>query len=298
MEYIVMIVLVGALSVLIARYLKVKSQIKNITRQLSDNKVRRNSISIELFDKEIETLALSINHLIEENSNMVLEAEKNNHYLKSSIADISHDMRTPLTSSIGYMQLLGRSDLEDEQRRYLDISLDKSQHLRTLLSKFFELSALSANDTEVDFKKIDVAGVVSEVILDHSSEFAQKGIRPIFSMSDNPVFILGDIQKMQRIVQNLISNCLKYSCGDVVFTICEADTVKLTIQNPVSHSQQIDVERIFSRFYKADVSRNEQGTGLGLSITRLLVEKLGGSVTAYLADNSIAIHLEFPRYLF
>lgn len=294
-EYILIAIFAFALFVLLAKYFKVKYQIKNVKRQLENSETRHHTISVELFDRDIDSLTLAINHLIEENNKILIEAEKINHYLKSSIADISHDMRTPLTSAIGYLQLLNRSNLDDKQRQYLSISIEKSQYLRKLISDFFELSALNANDTVCDFNKIDLAGIASETILDNAADFTLKGITPIFETSDNPVFILGDFGMLQRVIQNIISNCLKYSCGDVIFTINENDTVKLTIENQVANIKQIDVERVFDRFYKADSSRSEQGTGLGLSIAQLLVEKMGGSISAYLNDDSIVIQLDFPK---
>ena len=295
LERAFIILLLFALFVLLFRYVKAKKQIKSIIRQLYENAPRRHSVSIELFDRDIEALALEINRLIDENNKMLLEEEKTNRYLKSSITDISHDMRTPLTSTIGYLQLLGRGDLDDSQRQYLNVALEKAQYLRELLSSFFELSTLDANDTVYDLKKVDLAGIVSETILDNSNEFAKKQIMPVFETTDKPVFIIGNTWLLQRAIQNIIVNCLDYSCGDVIFTISEHDTIRLTSENPVNNAEQIDIERVFDRFYKADYSRSGQGTGLGLSISKLLIEKMGGSVSAYIRSNAFVLQLEFPK---
>ena len=293
---ILTVLLLTALFICFIKYIRIKKQIKGIRNQLRDKVIRRRLVSIELLDKDIETLTIEINHLIEENNQMLLEAKESNDYLKNCIADISHDMRTPLTSSIGYLQLLGRSDLSDSQRQHLNTAIDKSKYLRELMSDFFELSVLSANDTVPEYTKIDLAGIVSETILDYSDEFEQKKMNPIFETSDTPAFILANLEMLKRVLQNLISNCLKYSYGDVVFMVKEEEeTIQLTIQNPVVDVEQIDVDRIFNRFYKADSSRNGQGVGLGLSIVRLLVEKMGGSISASAKNDSIVIQLIFNR---
>ncbi len=298
MNTFISVIFITAFYILIIKYIKVKKQIKDIRNQLRDKRIRRRFVSIELFDKDIDSLTIEINHLIEENNQMLLDAKESNDYLKNCIADISHDMRTPLTSSIGYLQLLGRSDLNDSQRQHLNTALDKSKYLRELMSDFFELSVLSANDTVPEYSKIDLAGIVSETILEHSNEFEERKITPVFETADTPAFILANSEMLKRVIQNLISNCLKYSYGDVVFMIKEEnETIQLTIQNPVLSMEDIDVDRMFHRFYRADSARNGQGVGLGLSIVRLLVEKMGGSISASAKSDSIVVQLSFPKFL-
>ena len=133
--------------------------------------------------------------------------------------------------------------------------------------------------------------------MNNENEFKQRGIKPIFDSSDKPVMILGSREMLQRVIQNLVSNCLKYSSGNVIFKIEERDLVKFTVENPVSDVDQIDVEKIFDRFYKADSSRNTQGTGLGLSITKLLVEKMGASISAYAGEGFIGIRIDFTKFI-
>ncbi|MGL6197483.1 MAG: sensor histidine kinase [Lachnospiraceae bacterium] len=299
-EYVlILIILIISLALLILsiRHWQVKRQIKNIEKQLKENSSCCRSISIEFIDDDLEALTLSINRLIAEYNKELLEVEKKHQYLQGSIADISHDMRTPLTSTLGYLQLLNRSDLNNEQRQYLNIALEKSQALRKLLGDFYELSILIANENAIsELKKVDLAGVVSEIILDNANEFAEKNITPVFRNSDTPVFIFGDTDKLRRIIQNLVSNCLKYSCGDVVFKITESDRICLIIENPVVNADQIDANRLFERFYMANISRNEQGTGLGLSIAQLLTNNLGGSISASIDNDLFVVQLYFLKY--
>jgi signal transduction histidine kinase len=260
---------------------------------LLESAPRRRSVSIDFVDREIKALTLTVNRLAEEYNQIILNAEKDIQYLKDSISDISHDMRTPLTSIIGYLQLLNRSDLTNEQQQNLTVALDKSQYLRKLLSDFYELAVLSANDTTLELKRIDLAGVVSEIIIDNANEFAQRKIEPIFELSDKSIFILGNIDKLQRIIKNLVENCLEYSCGNVIFTIKENDNIQLIIENPVSDIKSIDASRLFERFYKADISRSGQGTGLGLSIAKLLIESMGGIISINFINDLFIVQLDF-----
>ena len=295
-EHIIIAILALALIVLLIRHVSVKRQIKNIDEQLNEKSPRRHSISAQLFDKSTESLALTINQLLEEHSQTLLDAEKSHQYLKNSIADISHDMRTPLTSIIGYLQLLKRSDLDNEQSQNLNIALEKSQYLRKLLSDFHRVAVLHADDTVAVLEKVDLAGIVSEIILDSANEFSQRDIVPIFNQSDVPMFIMGNVETLQRIMQNLVSNCLKYAKGNVIFSITTGVCITLIIENPTSDMVEIDERRLFERFYKADSARSEQGTGLGLTITKLLVESMGGEILANARKGMFTVRIEFIKF--
>lgn len=295
-NHIVIVILTIGLIILLIRHISVKSQLKSINQQLQEKKPRHRSVSIELLDCDIKSLALTINQTIEEYNGMVMETEKENKNLKNSIVDISHDMRTPLTSIIGYLQLLNRSDLGAEQRQYLEIVFDKSIYLRKLLSDFHQLSALNAREAITEFEKIDLAGIISDIILDNVNEFTKKDILPIFEQSHIPVFIMGELKTLQRAIQNLVSNCLKYSNGDVVFTLVEGDTVTLTIENPATNLKDINLTRLFDRFYKGDSSRAIEGTGLGLPIVRLIIENMNGEIQAYVTDEIFTVKIIFSKY--
>ena len=292
-EYVFISILVIALIMLLVKHLSVKGQIKNIDKQLREDKPRRRSVSIELFDKDIRALTQTINYVIEEYSQLSLEKEKETNALKNSIADISHDMRTPLTSIIGYLQLLSKGGMDGDGQQHLNIAIQKSQYLRKLLTDFHELAVLSAKETAIELEKVDLAGIVSDIILDNANEFAQKGILPVFAQSDTPVFIMGEAKALQRVIQNLVSNCLKYSNGNVTFTIIENETISLIIKNTADNLDSIDQNRLFDRFYKGDTSRNIQGAGLGLPITRLLVESMGGKISVDATTETFSIQLNF-----
>jgi signal transduction histidine kinase len=289
-------ILLVALIILSIRHINVKRQLKNIDKQLKEESPRRRSISIELSDNSVESLTLTINRLLEEHNKIIIDIEKDNQYLKNSIADISHDMRTPLTSIIGYLQLLKRSNLENEQSHNLSIALEKSQYLRKLLTDFHELSVLKTSNSIAKLERVDLARLLSETILEHVDEFSHKGLSPIFETADSPVFILSNPEKLSRVFQNLISNCLKYSCGDVTFKIIENDKVTLEIQNPIKSMNELDVERVFDRFYKADCSRSEQGTGLGLAISKLLVENMKGEILASVSKGMFTVRIDFLKF--
>jgi signal transduction histidine kinase len=293
--YVFAVIAALAILALAVKYMGLKRQVRNIGNQLRAVQPRCNSISVALADCDIERLALEINRLNADYQKAILDAEKSGRALRDSIADISHDMRTPLTAAIGYLQLLEKCGLDDEQRQYLTISLEKSHYLRKLIDDFYELSILNESEPALELQKIDLAGIVSEVILDNADGFENGGIAPIFETAGVPAFILGDDEKLRRIMQNILSNCLKYSCGDVTFKIATGDFVTLTVENSAATLDEIDTERLFDRFYKADSARNARGTGLGLSIAKLLMENMGGRISAYVSGDVFGVKLAFPK---
>jgi len=136
---------------------------------------------------------------------------------------------------------------------------------------------------------------VSEVILAHANEFAERALLPVFEMSNKPVYVPGDAEKLRRIVENLITNCLKYASGDVTFTVAQTDPVCLTVENPADNLAGIDPGRLFERFYR-DVSRSGQGTGLGLPIAQLLAQSMGGTLAASVEGDRFSVRLCLPAY--
>lgn len=290
--FISIVIVAMATGILIIRYALLKRQMKDILRQMERDDTHPEYIHINLFDRDLEALTLRINKRTDAYDRMAMEKEESSRVLKSSIADISHDMRTPLTSIVGYLQLLARTKLSAEQKQYADRVLAKSQYLRMLLTDFFSFALLDTNDTEVELKKVDLAGVVSETILNNADEFERHHMMPDFAQSDQAVFVRGDAGMLERVIQNLITNCLKYSCGTVTFRIDVGDSVILTIQNPAKDIARIDPEQIFERFYRADNARGGQGTGLGLAIAKLLVEKMQGKITASVDADILKIHIE------
>jgi len=294
-EYIIITILSFAFLVLLIRHLSVKRQIRNINKQLQKNTPRCRSVSIELFDESIKALTLTINRAIEEYSQFLLDKDKEINILKNSIADISHDMRTPLTSIIGYLQLLNKTGLDGERAQYLNITLEKSHYLRKLLTDFHELAILDIKETVIEFTKCDLAGIVSDIILDNANEFFQKDITPIFENSSKPVYIMGEVKILQRVIQNLVSNCVKYSTGDVIFKIVESSTITLIIKNPSKNLKDLDHSRLFERFYRGDISRSGKGVGLGLPITYLLIKSIGGNISIDIDTDNFYVNLNFPR---
>ena len=207
--------------------------------------------------------------------------------MKSSIADISHDMKTPLTSVIGYLQLAEKECEDEKMREIIKTCLERTRYLNALINDFFELSVIESQGCTPKMENVDVAGMLCEQILANYPIFEEKNITPHFENSDKSVIVSADPNMLNRVIQNLISNGVKYASGDISFRICqENERVIVTVSNPVN--THLDVAHIFDRFYTQDKSRSK-GNGIGLYICRQLIESMGGSISAEMEQNCLSI---------
>lgn len=289
MRYMIIIVLlIMVVSFLVLKLCLVKQQMRKIVKQLEEP--GENFISVDFVDRDLETLALKINKNLDLLQQVRVEAAKSEQAMKASASMISHDMRTPLTSVIGYLQLAEKNCREQETLQDIKIALDRAKYTNKLVDDFFELSVIDSNQYTPVMEKVNICEVVCEEILANYLEFEKKGITPLFRQADDVIGVWADRKLLVRVVQNLISNGIKYSTGNMEFSVIQDDKVVLSISNSISHS--IDVEKIFDKFYRADASRNSDGMGLGLYICRKFIEEIEGNISAYSNDDMLSIKVE------
>lgn len=292
----IIIILIIIILYLLFLLFSIKKGIRSVSEQLKEignEKIDKN-ISVSLLNFELSNLATEINHNIDIqrklNSNMYRQEKQ----LKDSIAYISHDLRTPLTSIMGYLQLLKKDGLNEEQEYNLNIALKKSETLKELIDSFFELSRLESKSS-IDLKRINVSNIISNSILENIDNFNKINIRPEISISEEPAFILGDPLMIKRIIENLISNAIKYSSGNIWIELNQRECVELVVRNSIDESIDIDLDNIFEKFHTGDKARTYKGTGLGLPIVKILVEKMNGDISRQIINNNLEIAIRFKN---
>ncbi|ENK0557852.1 sensor histidine kinase [Clostridium sporogenes] len=271
-----------------------KRQIRDITNQIREFKDRKTNkkINTQIADKDIEELTCEVNEYLElykknEQEKIVFE-----NTLKQGIANMSHDLRTPLTSIIGYLKLLQNDEIDKKEA--LDILKNKTNKLNVLINDFFELASIETEDYELDMTKVNLTNVVRDEILSLCEAFQSKGLEPKINILDKPIFIMSDKDSLERIIDNLLSNTLKYAEKDIEINLEEFnDKVILKISNVCTNVDEKDVLHMFDRFYMADKVRKGQGVGLGLSIVKSLMEKMDGIITSKFQQNRVSITCEW-----
>ncbi|WP_249167396.1 sensor histidine kinase [Clostridium butyricum] len=273
-------------------------QIKKINIQI-ERKVKdnlRQPIKLQLLNKNLTILGANINNIFSREENIRLKIIGHEKQMKDMIANIAHDLRTPLTSVKGYIQLLKKYVEDEKQMKMISVCLNHINELEHLINSFFELSYLEISKSDINNKKLNLTNIVSNMIADSVYQFEEHNIEVIYTGED-PVFIYADIENTKRIINNLIKNCLCHSNGNVKIDILKKEKIILSFRNPVSECIDIEVENLFDRFYVADKSRNKSTTGLGLSIVKLLIEDMGGKVEASLENNILEIKVQFEKYI-
>lgn len=294
----IIVVLAVAVAVLAVRTVVMRREIRSMSRQLEDLSSGRTEkkISLTLVDARLNELAAQINENMELQKQLRIDARKSEQRLKDSIAGVSHDLRTPLTAIIGYIQMLERSGLNGEQQEKATIILKKANAMRELVESFFELSVIESGQSELAEAAVNFTNIVSEAVVDFIPRFEAAELEPDVDLGDKSLYIAGDTTALGRIVQNLLSNALKYTAGRVKVALEERDgEIILTVVNEVRPDTPPDMERIFERFYTGDDCRNSGSAGLGLYIVKLLAEKMQGAVSASLENKMLSVYVVFQE---
>lgn len=279
------------------RFLSLKKEVKNIGKQLQNynNQSTNKKIDMVLLDQNIENLAIEINHLIDLHVKEKRERIRFEKELKQTVANMSHDLRTPLTSILGYIQMAESDEVpEIERKEYISIAKKRAKRLESLLRDFFELSVIESTDYQLKSEKINVKNVTIDVLMSFFDRFNDKNLEPIIHMPENDVFITSDDSAVTRVIENLISNAISHSDGNIIISLEEIDaTVRLIVKNDAHALTEHDVDHLFNRFFIADQSRSGKSTGLGLSIVKSFMLKMNGAITGQLKDGQLSIICEW-----
>lgn len=268
-----------------------KIEIKNITEQLHE--MRKSDTNALLHSKNgtADKLIDQINIMLKDMHNTKTTYNRKNHTLEQMMTNISHDLRTPLTSAMGYINLIQHSELsEEEKSRELAIIEKRLTRLEELINSFFEMSRIVSNGKEPEKTNINIVSVLEESIVHYYDDFSDKGRQIIFQCHYRRLMIYSNQNMLLRIFDNLIGNALKHSVGDLMINVEKSSEIKLTFQNELA-SSDVDIEHIFDEFYTTDISRTKGNTGLGLAIAKQFTEMLGGNIEASLCMNHFCISL-------
>ena len=251
-------------------------------------------ITLEISNKEIADLAQDLNHLMQKHRNMENEVEKKEQALKDLVTNLSHDIRTPLTSLDGYFQLLISCDDVGERERYYKIISGRIESLRVLLEQLFLYMKLQNNAYDFELSKCNLNQLLYDGMLEFYQEFTNRNIEPMIEINEEDLIINTNVLAMKRVIQNIIKNVLEHGNDNFILRARkENQKVFVQFENEFLRSSQLDVERIFERFYKADLARTSNSTGLGLAIAKELVEKMNGMINARSEGERFIIELQF-----
>lgn len=229
----------------------------------------------------------------------VEEAMKNERLKTDLITNVSHDIKTPLTSIINYVAILKQSDIADPKiQGYLDILEAKAQRLKTLTEDVVEASKVSSGNISLEYMDVDLVEMIQQMEGEMAEKFEARNLKMIVNLPAEPAVVHVDGRRMWRVLENIFGNAAKYAMpGTRVYADLklEEDTVDLSLKNVSEHQLNISADELTERFIRGDLSRSSEGSGLGLSIAQSLTTMQGGTFNLYLDGDLFRVNIRFPR---
>ena len=271
-----------------------KFQLRRINAQLQKRlrERTRQPVSLGLLDGTLNSLALNINQCLRAEEDLRLAVVREETQYKEMVANISHDLRTPLTAIKGYQQLMERGQLPEGQREKLAVARKHADALGDLIEEFFSYSCLLSGGLQPKPERLNLTNLTAECLASSVAAFESRRLAVRFE-DPGPVLVYADRETVTRILQNLIRNAVQHANGDITVKLCAGQRAELSFGNAVKNADAVDVSRLFERFYAADQAGNESA-GLGLSIVKALARQAGGGASATLADGFLEIRVELP----
>ena len=283
------------LIVLLIIFILKTKEINRLTLELkklnSEGKIEK--LRLSLPNKNIENLIVEINTLIDDKRKMENIYKEKDMELREAIANMSHDLRTPLTSIMGYVYLLNDDKLDKEERKeYLKIIEKRSLVLNDLITNFYGLSRIQADQYEIKLEPVNLELVLGEIIAAFYETLDYKFGEPEINIEEGLGPVLGDKQALNRIFTNLIENIIKHGEGEVKISLKKKNKyIVMEFSNKAEELEPKHINRIFEKFFTKDRMRTGQNTGLGLAIVKLLVEKQGQKIEAKKVGNRLVINI-------
>ena len=248
-------------------------------------------ISISTDDKIMCYLTKNINIQLKELRLQRLRYMQGDLELKNAVANISHDLRTPLTAISSYLDLLDKEEKNEPIERYIGIIKNRTETLIQLTEELFRYSIITSPNNNIQLEPVSINRILEDSILQFYATLQGRGITPTLNITEKQVIRNLSSVELSRIFSNILSNAVKYSDGDLSVTLTDNGIIRFS--NTAYNLNDVQVERLFDRFYTLENAR--KSTGLGLSISKILVEQMNGTISAIYENEKLNISIEFPN---
>lgn len=268
------------------------------------NRIRDGEVDFKLATKNLHgasrEMADAVNNIGEGIRKAVKTSMKDEQMKTDLITNVSHDIKTPLTSIINYVDLLKRLKIEQEPAKsYIGILDNKAQRLKQLTDDLVEASKISSGNIVLNSEKLNLTELINQSLGEFSEKLEEQRLQVVFDNDSAPAFIYADSRRMWRVVENLFNNICKYAMeGTRVYVDLTEEEGRITVSVKNISKQQMNIkpEELTERFIRGDSSRSTEGSGLGLSIAQSLVQVQGGNFRIYLDGDLFKVIIEFPEY--
>ncbi len=281
----------------VVRWALSKDKLEKGVKQISDGDIKY-QIPTEGLNNDDIRIAEYINHMGDGFQKAVEQSMKDERLKTELLTNVSHDIKTPLTSIINYIDLLKRENIQDEKiQGYITVLEQKAARLKQLTEDVTEASKISSGNISIEYQNLDFVQMIQQTTGEFAERFEKKKLSVVLDMPNPPVVIWADGRRMWRIIENLYNNVAKYAMpGTRVYASLnvENDLARFSLKNISEQPLNISAEELTERFIRGDVSRSTEGSGLGLSIAKELTKLQGGEFELYLDGDLFKVTVEFP----
>lgn len=288
-------ILLIVIFILLIKLFLVKKTAREIDAQIAERLMTETNtlIDISYQDKTMRRLAERLNSELRKLRKERHRFQQGDLELKSAITNISHDLRTPLTAISAYLDLLDHVEKSELAERYIGVIRNRTEALKQLTEELFRYSVITSPEYDNSVEPVTINAVLEESILGFYATLQERKITPNISMTENKIIRKVNRAALSRIFSNLINNAIKYSDGDLYITLTDAG--QIIFSNTASDLNEVDLKRLFDRFYTVENAR--KSTGLGLSISRILIEQMNGTICAQYENRKLSICIQLPDVL-
>ena len=293
MEFII-IILIIVIIILLTYLFLYHNEVKHISKVIDNIKdLDSNTLIHSKYNlKNINNLIYKINNLLTESKNIKIDYGNKNKSLMKMMTNISHDLRTPLTSALGYIDIILKSDLSEEEKKKDLITIEKRlRRLEELISSFFEFSRIISTNKLPTLEKINLTSILEESVIVFYDDYKKNNRKILLDCNQRKIIINSNKMLLTRIFENLIGNAYKHSNSDLIIKVEKLNKVKIIFSNELL-DDDVDVDKIFDEFYTVDISRTKEGTGLGLAIAKEFTRQLNGKIYAEKRKGQLKIIIE------
>ncbi len=280
------------------RYLKQLKQMKQMVKELYEGNTQIR-LTEEEYKGDLKEVCIYLNDIAGGFQNAINKSLKSERMKTELITNVSHDIKTPLTSIINYVDLLKKEEMPNEKtKQYLDVLDQKSQRLKRLTEDLVEASKASSGNIKLNIEKIDIKELIKQVSGEFEDRLNEKKLELLLNLPEENAIITADSRYLYRVMENLYSNIVKYALPQsrvYVDVILQKDTVEINLKNISKEKLNISAEELMERFVRGESSRNTEGSGLGLSIAQSLIELQKGTFQIYLDGDLFKVILTFQR---
>ncbi len=288
--------LIGMMTVTIAALLgkiwMLQKSAREIENAFADRLITETNTLIDISsrDRYMRSLASAINIQLRKLRRERHRFRQGNIELKNAVTNISHDLRTPLTAICGYLDLLEQEEKSETMERYLEVIRNRTELLTQLTEELFRYSVIISGERDTVKEPVVINGVLEESIAAFYTAFKERGIVPNIHMPEKKIIRTLDRSSLMRVFSNLFNNAMKYSDGDLDITL--SDVGEIIFSNTASGLDEVQVGKLFDRFYTVEAA--SKSTGLGLAIARALIEQMNGMISAKYENGRLSIRIFFP----